>query len=332
MKFLTYVQDVGGPVVIPALAAPKPSFESAEEAVAGRLEWEERITHAHPLRARPRHRQNDHRDPGLPAVVRDRAGRGDRDDERAAAGDPPRRRGQPAAAGGLRGPPGGADVGVAGRAGARGTSSRAPCAGSDYARARDVVDAWFGHPVGLVMHRLFFEQLGPSGVWLEDEDGEPAGFLLGPGERGRPGAGLRAHARRRSRAGGGAGWARACTEDFARAPTRAGAGACARWRRPTGRVAPLPRAARLLRAPGARATWARGRDRIVFERELPLDAARVHPDALSVAIARDHLTGELRMAGSTPHDDRRAPPPRGRRAGRCGSSPATRASRRRAST
>jgi len=46
-------------------------------------------------------------------------------------------------------------------------------------RAREVVDGWFGHPVGLVMHRLFFEQLGPSGVWLEDERGAPVGFLLG---------------------------------------------------------------------------------------------------------------------------------------------------------
>ena len=48
MKFLTYIQDVGAPVVIPALAAPKPTFASAEEAVAGCLEWEERITqHIH---------------------------------------------------------------------------------------------------------------------------------------------------------------------------------------------------------------------------------------------------------------------------------------------
>jgi ribosomal protein S18 acetylase RimI-like enzyme len=54
-----------------------------------------------------------------------------------------------------------------------------PLRGSDFARARAVVDGWFGHPVGLVMHRLFFEQLGPSGVWLETAEGEPAGFLLG---------------------------------------------------------------------------------------------------------------------------------------------------------
>jgi ribosomal protein S18 acetylase RimI-like enzyme len=57
-------------------------------------------------------------------------------------------------------------------------SSRA-LRGDDFHRARAVVDAWFGHPVGLVMHRLFFEQLGPSGVWLEDAGGAPVGFLLG---------------------------------------------------------------------------------------------------------------------------------------------------------
>jgi ferritin len=44
MKFLDYVQDIGGPVVIPALAAPKPSFESAEEAVTASLEWENAVT------------------------------------------------------------------------------------------------------------------------------------------------------------------------------------------------------------------------------------------------------------------------------------------------
>lgn len=57
-------------------------------------------------------------------------------------------------------------------------SSRALRA-DDYPRARAVVDDWFGHPVGLVMHRLFFDQLGPSGVWLEDDAGAPVGFLLG---------------------------------------------------------------------------------------------------------------------------------------------------------
>jgi ribosomal protein S18 acetylase RimI-like enzyme len=50
--------------------------------------------------------------------------------------------------------------------------------GSDFAAARARADEWMGRPVGLVMHRLFFEQLGPHGVWLSRGD-EPVGFLLG---------------------------------------------------------------------------------------------------------------------------------------------------------
>lgn len=50
--------------------------------------------------------------------------------------------------------------------------------GADFFVARAVVDGWFDRPVGLVMHRLFFEELGPSGVWLGKDDA-PAGFLLG---------------------------------------------------------------------------------------------------------------------------------------------------------
>ncbi|MDX6644465.1 MAG: hypothetical protein QOK40_192 [Miltoncostaeaceae bacterium] len=53
-----------------------------------------------------------------------------------------------------------------------------PIRAADFATARAVVDDWFGRPVGLVMHRLFFEELGPSGVWCERE-GAPVGFLLG---------------------------------------------------------------------------------------------------------------------------------------------------------
>jgi L-amino acid N-acyltransferase YncA len=53
-----------------------------------------------------------------------------------------------------------------------------PVAADDFAVARSVVDDWMGRPVGLVMHRLFFDQLGPSGVWLERR-GAVAGFLLG---------------------------------------------------------------------------------------------------------------------------------------------------------
>jgi len=51
--------------------------------------------------------------------------------------------------------------------------------GDDFVAARAVADAWFGHPVGLTLHRLFFDQLGPGGVWIARADGLPAGFLLG---------------------------------------------------------------------------------------------------------------------------------------------------------
>lgn len=54
-----------------------------------------------------------------------------------------------------------------------------PLAATDFQAARAVADAWFGHPVGLTLHRLFFDQLGPHGVWIAREGGEPAGFLLG---------------------------------------------------------------------------------------------------------------------------------------------------------
>lgn len=53
-----------------------------------------------------------------------------------------------------------------------------PIRTADFHAARAVVDGWFDRPVGLVMHRLFFEELGPSGVWLGPDDA-PAGFLLG---------------------------------------------------------------------------------------------------------------------------------------------------------
>ena len=44
MKFLTYIQDAGGRVAIPGLAAPKADFESAEDAVQASLDWEVSVT------------------------------------------------------------------------------------------------------------------------------------------------------------------------------------------------------------------------------------------------------------------------------------------------
>jgi ferritin len=44
MKFLKYVVDTGGQVVIPAISAPKATFSSAEEAVQLSLTWEQEVT------------------------------------------------------------------------------------------------------------------------------------------------------------------------------------------------------------------------------------------------------------------------------------------------
>jgi len=54
-----------------------------------------------------------------------------------------------------------------------------PLMAADFVAARAVAEAWFGHPVGLTLHRLFFDQLGPGGAWIARADGSPGGFLLG---------------------------------------------------------------------------------------------------------------------------------------------------------
>ncbi|MGD9694908.1 MAG: N-acetyltransferase family protein [Thermoleophilia bacterium] len=140
----------------------------------------------------------------------------------------------------------------------------------DFARARAVVDEWFGHPVGLVMHRLFFDQLGPSGVWLEDAAGRPAGFLLGLVSEAEPDlAYVHMHVVDPARRGRGVG-ARLYRDFAARAAERG----CTRIR---ALAAPARLASRRFHerlgfvgtsAPGYLGP---GGDRIVFERALPLD-------------------------------------------------------------
>ena len=44
MRFVNFLVEVGAPVVIPEVPAPKSDFASAEEAVALSLEWEETVT------------------------------------------------------------------------------------------------------------------------------------------------------------------------------------------------------------------------------------------------------------------------------------------------
>lgn len=44
MKFLHYLLEVGAQVAVPAVAAPKVHFASAEEAVGAALDWEKEVT------------------------------------------------------------------------------------------------------------------------------------------------------------------------------------------------------------------------------------------------------------------------------------------------
>jgi ferritin len=43
-KFIKYLQDTKGALLIPAIAAPKPSFDSAEDALQAALNWESEVT------------------------------------------------------------------------------------------------------------------------------------------------------------------------------------------------------------------------------------------------------------------------------------------------
>ncbi len=144
-----------------------------------------------------------------------------------------------------------------------------PLIAADFDAARAVADDWFGHPVGLTLHRLFFDQLGPHGVWIERDDGAPAGFLLGLVSESEPDlAYVHLHAVDPALRGQGVGAAlyRAFGE-------RAMAGGCTRIRalaapRREGSVA-FHRALGF-EGPLVQGYLGPGEDRIVFERSLPI--------------------------------------------------------------
>ena len=120
------------------------------------------------------------------------------------------------------------------------------------------MEDWFGHPVGLVMHRLFFDQLGPSGVWMEDAAGEPAGFLLGLVSEAEPDlAYVHMHVVAPALRGAGAG-ERLYREFCARAERR-GCPGSARSPRPTGPPRAGSTSAWASSARPRRPTWARAR-------------------------------------------------------------------------
>ncbi len=181
-----------------------------------------------------------------------------------------------------------------------------PLRAGDYARARVVVDDWFGHPVGLVMHRLFFDQLGPSGVWMEEgPDGPAAGFLLGLVSEAEPDLAY-VHMHVVAPAWRGTGAAERLYAEFC---ARAEARGCRRVR---ALAAPGRAASRRFHerlgfagrfAPGYLGP---GGDRLVYERPLPLPVAPWAPLASPRPGGRGTVEGE--MAEGTAHDDRRAHP------------------------
>ena len=144
-----------------------------------------------------------------------------------------------------------------------------PLRADDFDAARAVADGWFGHPVGLTLHRLFFDQLGPHGVWIARDDGAPAGFLLGMPSASEPDlAYVHLHAVDPALRGRGVG--AALYRDFAaramaqgcsriRALAAPGRGGSIAFHRALGFDGPL--------IPGYLGP---GQDRIVFERALPI--------------------------------------------------------------
>lgn len=167
------------------------------------------------------------------------------------------------------------------------------------------MDDWFGHPVGLVMHRLFFEQLGPSGVWMEEPVGVPAGFLLGLVSEAEPDlAYVHMHVVAPAWRGRGAG--ERLYREFC---ARAGARGCRRVRAlaAPGRAASRRFHERLgFRGRHEAGYLGPGQDRIVFERALPLPAPRRAP--LASPAPGQTATAGADMGDPTPQDDRRAHP------------------------
>lgn len=141
---------------------------------------------------------------------------------------------------------------------------------ADFDSARAVADDWFGHPVGLTMHRLFFDQLGPWGVHAApaDDPDHMVGVLLGLRSVAEPDLAY-VHFHMVDPAARGAGVGRALYEEFGRRMTDVG---CRRIR---ALAAPARTGAvRFHEALGFTGVEAAGflgpqQDRIVFERTLP---------------------------------------------------------------
>jgi len=150
-----------------------------------------------------------------------------------------------------------------------------PLGAADFAEARAVADAWFGRPVGLTMHRLFFDQLGTSGVRAASvaEPGRMLGVLLGFASLNDPELAY-IHFVMVDPEARGTGVARALYYEFGQRMFAAG---CRRVR--TLAAPTNGRSLRFHESLGFTGTFASGyvgpgQDRVVFERSLPCVPAR----------------------------------------------------------
>jgi RimJ/RimL family protein N-acetyltransferase len=146
-----------------------------------------------------------------------------------------------------------------------------PLRAADFHDARAVADDWFGHPVGLTMHRLFFDQLGPSGVRASPpgEPGRMVGVLLGFRSEAEPDLAY-IHFHMVDPAMRGRGVGRALYEEFCRRMHAAG---CLRVRALAAPGNDVSR--RFHEALGFVGTFHEGyvgpgQDRLVFEKPLPV--------------------------------------------------------------
>jgi len=147
-----------------------------------------------------------------------------------------------------------------------------PLVAADFAEARAVADGWFGRPVGLTMHLLFFDQLGPHGVHAA-RAGAPAamaGVLLGLPSAAEPDLAY-VHFHMVDPALRGRGVGAALYREFGRRMHAAGRTRVRALANPA-----FTASVRFHEALGFRGTvrpglLGPGQDRIVFERPLPLD-------------------------------------------------------------
>lgn len=148
-----------------------------------------------------------------------------------------------------------------------------PLRAADFAEARAVADAWFGRPVGLTMHRLFFDQLGPSGLRAAAHatPDRMLGVLLGFASQAEPELAY-IHFVMVDPAARGTGVARTLYHEFGQRMFTAG---CRRVR--TLAAPTNGRSLRFHESLGFVGTFASeyvgpGQDRVVFERALPFES------------------------------------------------------------